>query len=114
MPPRVDIRDSDRVNPFFEVQDILLGIKSDDKQALNYLISQFDSKFDNFLNENFTQIYNRKTLSLGFRFANDINNELKTVSNKYYKTYVKYKLAYLEYLAFSQNSSHIKKKIFRN
>ena len=99
LPPKRDLSPAQKIDPFFEPQDILLGFRNSSKDGLNSLIRRFDNQFDNFINQNFDGIYNQRTASLGVEFSKEITKEYASLKHPYFRTYLLYRLGYLEYLA---------------
>lgn len=114
LPPKRDLSPAQKTDPFFTPQDILLGFRDADKNGLNSLIRQFDNQFDNFVNQNFESIYNKRSSSLGIGFAKEMNSEYAPVKNAYFQTYLKYRLGFLDYLSRPEAYISLENKYFSN
>jgi len=112
LPPRRDLSPAQRLDPFFEPQDLFLGIKNADKMGLNALVNQLDYKLDNFINQNFEGIYKRRSSSLGIGFAEKIEEEFSTVENSFFQVYKTYRLGFLDYLASPEAYISLENKYF--
>ncbi|MRT91515.1 redoxin domain-containing protein [Ancylomarina sp. 16SWW S1-10-2] len=114
LPPKRDLLPAQKMDPFFEPQDILLGFRNTDKNGLNSLIRQFDNQFDNFINQNFEQIYNLRSSSVGVSFTKQMTTEYAQVKNAYFKVYLKYRLGFLDYLSRPEAYLSLEEKYFSN
>ncbi len=114
LPPKRDLSPAQRIDPFFEAQDILLGFRNADKNGLNNLIRQFDNQFDNFINQNFDGIYNQRSSSLGVGFAKQMKSDYSNVENTYFQVYLKYRLGFLDYLSRPEAYISLENKYFSN
>lgn len=114
LPPRRDLSPAQKIDPFFEPQDLLLGFRNADKNGLNSLIRQFDNQFDNFINQNFDGIYKQRSRSVGLGFAKEMKSDYAHVKNAYFQVYLKYRLGFLEYLASPEAYISLENKYFAN
>ncbi|MGZ2370124.1 TlpA family protein disulfide reductase [Ancylomarina sp. YFZ004] len=112
LPPRRDLSPSQKTDPFFEPQDVLLGFRNADKNGLNSLIRKFDNQFDNFINQNFEVIYNQGSSSVGVGFAKQMNSDYALEKNPYFQVYLKYRLGFLDYLASPEAYISLENKYF--
>tara|TARA_R110001583_G_scaffold15005_7_gene62247 strand:- start:1195 stop:2604 length:1410 start_codon:yes stop_codon:yes gene_type:complete len=112
LPPKRDLSPAQKIDPFFEPQDILLGFRNADKNGLNNLIRKFDNQFDNFINQNFEQVYNQRSSSVGVGFAKQMTTEYAQVKNSYFQVYLKYRLGFLDYLSRPEAYMSLENKYF--
>jgi hypothetical protein len=112
LPPKRDLSPAQKIDPFFEPQDVLLGFRNASKDDLNNLIRKFDNQFDNFVNQNFDGIYNQRATSLGNEFSKQITKEYASINQPYFQTYLLYRLGYLEYLANTEAYITLENKYF--
>jgi len=112
LPPRRDLTPAQKIDPFFEPQDLLLGFRNADKNGLNSLIRQFDNQFDNFINQNFDGIYNKRSSSVGLAFIKQMKSDYATVKNAYFQVYLRYRLGFLDYLASPEAYISLEDKYF--
>ncbi|RXQ96622.1 TlpA family protein disulfide reductase [Ancylomarina salipaludis] len=114
LPPRRDLSPAQKLDPFFEPQDVFLGFRNADKNGLNSLIRQFDNQIDNFINQNFDGIYNQGSSSLGIDFAKQMKTKFADVKHPYFRVYLEYRLAYLDYLASPEAYIRMENQYFAN
>ena len=114
LPPRRDLSPAQKLDPFFEPQDVFLGFRNADKNGLNSLIRQFDNQIDNFINQNFDRIYNQGSSSVGIDFAKQFKTKYADVKHPYFQVYLEYRLAYLDYLATPEAYISMENQYFAN
>jgi len=114
LPPKRDLSPAQRIDPFFEAQDIQLGFRNADKNGLNSLIRQFDNQIDNFINQNFDGIYMQGSSSLGVGFAKQMKDNYTQEKNHYFQVYLKYRLGFLDYLSRPEAYISLENKYFSN
>ncbi|RZT97090.1 AhpC/TSA family protein [Ancylomarina subtilis] len=114
LPPRRDLSPAQKLDPFFEPQDVFLGFRNADKNGLNSLIRLFDNQIDNFINQNFDGIYNQGSSSLGIDFAKQMKTNFADVKHPYFRVYLEYRLAYLDYLASPEAYIRMENQYFAN
>lgn len=114
LPPLKKLSPAQKLNPFFEPEELMLGVVSKDKKELNRLIRIFDDNLDRFINNNFNSIYRRKQQSKGIEFSEQLTQKYANINNAFFQQYVKYRLGFLEFLAYPNNFELLQKKYFRN
>ncbi len=114
LPPRRDLSPAQKIDPFFEAQDLMLGLRNADKKGLNNLIRKFDFQFDNFVNQNFDEIYNQGSASFGKSFIEQMQKEYADVSQPYFKVYLEYSLGLIDYLSRPEAYISLENKYFAN
>ena len=114
LPPKQDLTPVQKLNPFFEKEELLIGVANTKPSDLNILIRKLDDKIDPFINQNFHKIYRRKDKSVGILFSDQLKEENKGVENDYFQDYLTYRLGFLEYLAYPASFRKIEEKYFTN
>jgi thiol-disulfide isomerase/thioredoxin len=114
LPKKRELSTAQLVNPYFEHEEIMLGVLNDPKTGINRSIRQFDDQLDAFINQNFHKIYRRKERSLGIDFAKQIKKQFRFQKNVFFQEYCKYRLAFLEYLAYPKQFTRIENQYFNN
>lgn len=112
LPPKRDLTPSQMNDPFFEPQDLMLGSRNSGKNELNSLIRQFDYLFDNFINQNFDSIYNKRSRSLGVEFSRQVKSDYAHITHPFFQEYLEYRLGYLAYLAAPEAYVSLENKYF--
>ncbi len=114
LPPKKELTPVQKLNPFFEKEELLIGVANADASDLNILIRKLDDKVDPFINQNFHKIYRRKDKSVGIQFSAQLKEDHKAVANNYFQDYLNYRLGFLEYLAYPTSFRKIEEKYFEN
>lgn len=104
---------SEEYRPYYQKEPMVYYIRSGDTSQLNYLIAEFDNTFNNFLLENFDEIYKRRKKNLIFTFRKKIENRFDSVNNEYFKNYINYKIASIELAAASVKKPELFMKYFK-
>ena len=111
-PPKQELSPAQKLNPFFEADELMLGVANADSEELNLMIRKLDDKMDSFINQNFHKIYRKKEKSIGNDFSKELNNDYKSTENTFFKEYLKYRLGFLEFLAYPNSFLKIEEKYF--
>ncbi|MFT5748966.1 MAG: hypothetical protein ACI93S_000218 [Ancylomarina sp.] len=114
LPPKRSLSPAQKIDPFFEPQDVFLGFRNADKDGLNNLIRKFDNQFDNFINQKFEQVYNQGSSSIRVGFTKQMNTEYAQEKNLYFQVYLKYRLGFLDYLSRPEAYMSLENKYFSN
>lgn len=112
LPPKRDLTPVQKLNPFFEKEELLIGVANALPDDINILIRKLDDQIDPFINQNFHKIYRRKNNSVGIAFSNQITQEYSKFENPFFKDYLTYRLGFLEYLAYPSSFVKIEEKYF--
>lgn len=114
LPQKRDLSPSQKLNPFFKQEELLIGVVNADSKDINILIRQLDDKIDYFVNQNFHKIYRRKEKSVGIVFTEELKLEYTDVNNSFFQDYLNYRLGFIEYLAYPASFIKIEEKYFEN
>ncbi len=114
LPPFRNLSPEQKLNPFFEPEELMLGVVSDDKYELNRAVRMFDDELDRFINQNFTAVYLKKEQSAGAAFAEKLQEKYSSNPNKFLQEYIKYRLGFLYFLAFPNDFERLEKMYFSN
>lgn len=98
LPEYLEKENKDIFNPFFEAQQLHLGIKNMEKSDLNYLIMDLNYYYDRFLSLKYEDLYTAKDFSEAEEFIKNINEKYKNEKNDYFVQYKRYKIATLKHL----------------
>ena len=112
LPLKKELSPAQKLNPFFEAEELMIGVANIDTNKLNLMIRKLDDKLDAFINQNFHKIYRKKDKSVGIDFANQIKEEFNAVQNQFFKDYLHYRLGFMEFLAYPNAFRKIEEKYF--
>lgn len=108
LPRYVEKTQLDIFNPFFEAENIHLGIKNLKDSDLNYLIMDFDYYYERFLSYyiNSYKIITDSTNNDIKEFIYNIDEKYKNCDNKYFKQYLKFRIASLDNLSTQSKNAN--------
>jgi peroxiredoxin len=124
LPQRIEKKQEDRLNPFFQEIKIHLLVTSfkppkafeneEKTNELNFLIRTFDDYFDPFYNKYAMKVYSQQSI-------NDLDTTLKknettfgNSDNPYFKVYYNYRMGLLKFMSTRFKSRHISDHYFLN
>ena len=114
LPPKKELSPVQKLNPFFEQEELLIGVTHADPNDINILIRKLNDRIDPFVSQNFHKIYRRKDKSIGIGFSEKLKSEYKDVKDNFFQDYLTYRLGFIEYLAYPSSFVKIEKKYFEN
>ncbi|WP_372753560.1 TlpA family protein disulfide reductase [Labilibaculum sp.] len=114
LPPKMELSPSQKLNPFFEQEELLIGVANTSSDDLNIVIRNLDDRIESFISKDFHRIYRKKEQSVGIDFSDALKKEYARVKNDYFQDYLTYRLGFLEYLAYPQSFTKIEKTYFEN
>ncbi len=82
--------------PYTKKERLPCTITSDKKPELNKLISEFNLIYNNFIEENFQQIYAKRRRYLIYNFADSMKVRYDSIENEFFQNYITYKIAGIE------------------
>lgn len=113
LPPKQVLSPAQKLNPFFEADELMIGVANVDSEDLNVIIRKLDDKLDSFINQNFHQIYRKKERSEGIQFSELIKHEFSYSDHPFFLNYLEYRLGFLEFLADPNSFHSIENKYFK-
>lgn len=114
LPPKEEKTEAQRLNPFFRETDMQVGIANIDKNDINYLINNFDLRF----NENFDDIvidaYKGKRQVNIDSLVNILELKFNDSKNDYFNAYRQYRYGLLKQVTYFKKSTSISNELFLN
>ena len=107
LPPLVEKKLKDSLNPYFKPFEINLGIKNLEKNDLNILIQKFDNILKPYLNLKFYDIYIKGRGSDIDSMITLLDTSFAKYNNPYIKNYVYYKTAFLKFVSYERSYKYI-------
>jgi peroxiredoxin len=114
VPPKKNLDIEDELNPFFTRIDIIPGIEESDSLELNYLINTFNEEYENYIARFFNKIYFTARKSVPDSVIAAFERKYQYSNNLFFKTYLKYKLNMLRYMAYERDDNYVIKYRFNN
>jgi len=108
----MDYNEGREVNPFIMSQNLQTEIINPGLNELNIWIEDYNSKYDQFLLDNFNRLYLQRNRTLVDTFRLSINYLFIGVDIPYFKQYMTYKTAGLEQVSKALNQAQLAKKYF--
>ena len=99
LPPRQELTPAQKLNPFFEADELMLGVANTEPSELNRIIRMLDDKMDSFINQNFYKIYRKKEESERIQFSEQLKQEFGSIKNDFFSEYFRYRLGFLNFLS---------------
>ena len=107
--------EAETFNPFFEPNEIHLGMKNMKNNELNYLIMDFDYYYNRYYDLKFNELYNNGRNSDVDTFITNINDRYKQYKNDFFQQYRRYRMAALKNMVTRrQNESALVYSYFTN
>lgn len=98
LPPKKELSQTERLNPFFQREKILLGILNETPKGLNPLIRDFDNAFDNQLNSKAVELITRKNRSMALSIIDSLESRFPS-NHEFFDKHKQYRYAKLRMLA---------------
>ncbi|MCD4774222.1 MAG: TlpA family protein disulfide reductase [Bacteroidales bacterium] len=108
------VKKDDKPFSFSDPKMLDIKIINSKKSELNTLIRNFNFIYNNFIINNFNNLYKKRQKFLIDTLKNRTNNLLNASENKYFENYVKYKIASIEQMAGIKNKTNIAQEYFIN
>jgi peroxiredoxin len=115
LPPRKDMKDEDKLNPFFRHIETHLALKNADKRDLNIQIRMFNDSFYPYFAK-----HNEKVFSDDLEFDQldqdiiQLDKPFSKSANSYFNNYRKYKYGLLRFIAYQHKSKSVSDIYFKN
>ncbi len=114
LPPLVEKKLKDSLNPYFRPFLINIGIKNPAKDDVNVLIQKFNNILNPYLNLNFYKIFRLREKSDIDSMINVLDTTFNKYNNNYFKNYLYYKIAYLKFFSYKRDYKYITHYYFVN
>ncbi|MBL7966848.1 MAG: redoxin domain-containing protein [Prolixibacteraceae bacterium] len=113
-PPKRNLTESQKRNPFVKPDPVWFGIAQPDKNELNFLIQQFEQAYAKYENKYFNQIFLNRNKSLVDTVKNILDKEFGKTESTIFESHKFYRKANLEYALNQGKSAEFIEKYFRN
>lgn len=114
LPPKQELTPAQKLNPFFEADELMIGIANTEPNELNRIVRTLDDKMDSFINQNFYKIYRKKEKSAGIQFSEQLKQEFGSIKNEFFTEYFRYRLGFLQFLSNPYSFLKIENDFFKN
>ena len=114
LPDKQEKSIADKLNPFFEQSEYYAGIINKTPADLNFLIRDFDYMYEDYLKNNFYNIYHKSYSKNIDSLTLSIDSLFAKYENKYFVNYKKYRFAFLRFLSYQRDVKYVTKYYFSN
>jgi len=112
LPPKDEKTIADELNPYFRYKEALIGIMSPKKDMFNINIRMFDDVYEKYLKDNFSDLYHNRMKPDSFYTF--INKVFINYDNKFFKSYVKYRMVELSFIGSARNYKVMSEYYYKN
>jgi len=98
LPPKKELSQAEKLNPFFQREKILLGILNETSKGLNPLIRDFDNAFNYQLNTKAVELVTRKNRSMALSIIDSLESGFPS-NHEFFNKHKQYRYAKLRMLA---------------
>lgn len=107
LPPYVPKGEADRFNPYFEPEEVVLGIRNVERGSLNQVIRDFDEQFQYEFSANAFALFNRGNVGKADEIKNLLDSIYPSTEGSYLETHKTYRYARLYMLAMRRQKRTI-------
>ncbi len=93
LPPNVPRPDAERFNPFYQPEEILIGMVDREKSKLNMAINKLDEEYEDLFNKNAVDLVRRQFYRLGDEMITTLDSVDTGIDNEFYNQYLLYRKA---------------------
>jgi peroxiredoxin len=112
LPPNIPRPDSERFNPFFKPEEILIGIVDHRTGNLNNAIDKLDERYEDLYNKNAIDLVRRQYIRLADEMITNLDSVNPNVHNQFYLDYLKYRKAIFYSLPRGRQTNAVTRKYF--
>lgn len=111
----------DILNPYFEPEEFLVGIKNPDRYNINMYIDMFDYTYEECLERNYymlssernyQKVYGKPVQVAVDSIINEIEQSFDTIPNEFFRTYREYKYAWLKFVSYMRDWRYMSREYF--
>jgi peroxiredoxin len=114
LPPRLDKMPADSLNPYFEENEIQLGIQNIKDTDLNFLIQAFDNSFEPYMSTFAHNIYAKKKPDELSKALQSLDNSFPNRNNnQFFEAYFRYKTGLLRHWAYQFKAKAVSDGYFK-
>lgn len=111
LPPKKELSQAEKLNPFFQPERILLGILNEKPDGLNPLIRDFDEAFGDQLNKKAVELITRQNSSLASSIIDTLESKFPS-GHEFFNKHKQYRYAKLKMLSTRNPEKNIIAKYF--
>lgn len=104
----------DMLNPFFEPDEIVIGVKSPSQSDINKFIDIFDYAYEECIERDYYLLFKKPRQTAVDSVINHLESSFDTIQNEFFKTYREYKYVWLRYVSYMRDWRHVSRYYFDN
>lgn len=104
----------DMLNPYFEPLEIVIGVKSPSHSDINKYIDMFDYAYEDCVEQNYLLLFKKARQTSVDSLIGNLEKSFDTIPNDFFKTYRKYKYAWLKYVSYMRDWRYVSRDYFDN
>lgn len=111
-PPKREMSESQKRNPFFKPEPVWFGIHHADKSELNFRIQQFEQAYTTYENNYFDRIFVNQAKSLVDTIKLKLGKEFQPTDNVFFEAHKLFRLANLDFALYQGKSAKFMETYF--
>jgi len=102
----------DILNPYFEPDEFLVGIKNPDRYNINMYVDMFDYYYEEQLERNYYTLFKKPVPAAVDSIIGEIEQSFDTIPNEFFRTYREYKYAWLKFVSYMRDWRYMSREYF--
>ena len=102
----------DILNPYFEPDEFLVGIKNPDRYNINMYVDMFDYYYEELLERNYYTLFKKPVPAAVDSIIGEIEHSFDTIPNEFFRTYREYKYAWLKFVSYMRDWRYMSREYF--
>lgn len=111
-PPKREMSESQKRNPFFKPEPVWFGILNTDKSELNFRIQQFEQAYTTYENKYFDRIFVNQAKSLVDTIKIKLDSEFPKTNDAFFEAHKLFRLANLDFALYQGKSARFMETYF--
>lgn len=111
-PPKREMSESQKRNPFFKPEPVWFGILNTDKNELNFRIQQFEQAYTTLENNYFDRIFVNQAKSLVDTIKLKLDSEFPKTNDTFFEAHKQFRLANLDFALYQGKSARFMETYF--
>ena len=104
----------DMLNPYFEPDEFLVGIKNPDRYNINMYIDMFDYTYEEYLERNYYMLFRNPERSAVDSIIGEMEQSFDTIPSEFFRTYRQYKYAWLKFISYMRDWRYMSREYFND
>lgn len=114
LPPDKPKTTAQKLNPYFEYNEVYLVIQTPEDELLNKSISKLENTYGKYLTDNAPLLYRGRKPENYTQFIDSVASAYESTDNGFFKSYLTYKLGYIDFIANTSKMKYIFEHYFKH